>query len=80
MIVTCLVVFVAGAGYEFGCARWVEYVNDRRKLRATLWSGANCVMTLVGVESLLRGKLFAACYVAGFMFGTWLSMLRGNDK
>jgi hypothetical protein len=70
-----VVVFVAGAAYEFGCARWVEYLANERVLPAVVWSGGNCVVTLMGVEALLRGRIYAALYVAGFMFGTWLSMV-----
>ena len=70
-----VIVFAAGAVYEFGCARWVAHVGAGRKFPAIVWSGVNCVVTLTGVEALLRGRLFAALYVLGFMVGTWLSMV-----
>lgn len=75
-----LLVFAAGAVYEFGCARWVEHVGAGRKANAIAWSGVNCVVTLTGVEALLKGRLFAAFYVVGFMTGTWLSMLNRRGR
>lgn len=70
-----LLTFACGAAYECGCVFWVHYAERDRRLPAVAWSCFNAAVTVIGVESFLKGLPMAVAYVMGFGTGTYLAML-----
>lgn len=67
----CLIAFVTGAAFEIGCVFWVYYSEKNKAATASLWSMVNASMSVFGIESFLKSKLLALCYVLGYGFGTF---------
>lgn len=69
-----IIVFLCSLAYEYGCVLWVRQVNGLRRWQAVGWSCFVASVQLLGVYESFTGLIFAALYVAGHGFGTYLGM------
>lgn len=78
--VVCLA-FACGGAYEFGCARWVAHAEAKRPWPAVRWSIFNALVTVVGIESFLKGIPYVVAYVLGYATGTYVAVrFAGRSK
>lgn len=69
-----LLTFCCGAAYECGCVFWVHYSESNRSGYAVAWSMFNALVTVLGIETFLKSWVYAAAYVLGYGFGTYVAI------
>lgn len=69
-----LFVFLAGAGIDLAWTRYIQSVQDRRRLSAANYSVTIAALSLLGVTTVVRDGWMALPYLLGLWLGTYVAV------